>query len=79
MIPLNPVSIPLFSINRNIMECKDQKTKISDIGKLCINRNIMECKGLEIAGCINELLVLIETLWNVKSDTTLLTASLMAY
>ena len=35
---------PKHSINRNIMECKDQLQTRTDIVECRINRNIMECK-----------------------------------
>ena len=58
-------------INRNIVECKDEKeiAEISDAWG--INRNIVECK----ANCfkcpsLRRPIVLIETLWNVKNTIT---------
>ena len=38
--------------------------------KISINRNIVECKAAYSRLLINQLAVLIETLWNVKSDRT---------
>ena len=35
-----------FSINRNIMECKEKSREIHPLQKMCINRNIMECKEI---------------------------------
>ncbi len=59
------------SINRNIVECKG---KMVQEGKnkegAGINRNIVECK-VDLKFIVASLLfVLIETLWNVKSEST---------
>ena len=52
------------------MECKayDDHEAADDSG--CINRNIVECKVLH-SNVVDPhpVLVLIETLWNVKTDT----------
>ena len=55
------------SINRNIVECKAQQfpKRLQLWG--CINRNIVECKGDFVnTMTFDRLVVLIETLWNVK-------------
>ena len=57
----------VWSINRNIVECKDCFFFSRRSGSSGINRNIVECKAF----CLYHppsrvLLVLIETLWNVK-------------
>ena len=36
--------IPLFGINRNILECKDNRTRNLQYLGYSINRNILECK-----------------------------------
>ena len=33
-------------INRNILECKADSSRIETGGRVCINRNILECKEL---------------------------------
>ena len=55
------------SINRNIVECKEGFPLRFADSSLSINRNIVECKVCK-KKCLNMLflLVLIETLWNVK-------------
>ena len=57
-------------INRNIVECKANIWDFRLDLEQSINRNIVECKGLR--NCQNEHwnLVLIETLWNVKTNTS---------
>ena len=37
-------STALFSINRNILECKDEQNHGAGRCGACINRNILECK-----------------------------------
>ena len=55
-------------INRNIVECKAYLRALSITKRFSINRNIVECKGnLTMCGAVVER-VLIETLWNVKSN-----------
>ena len=63
----------LFCINRNIVECKVVcSIKYSFFSPSGINRNIVECKEncRSLESSIQE--VLIETLWNVKSQKVLL-------
>ena len=58
-------------INRNIVECKVCRYSSRICRSLRINRNIVECKdspGFELG---QDTRVLIETLWNVKKDTSL--------
>ena len=58
----------LHSINRNIVECKEQDAYNSRQDHTSINRNIVECKeGRDIRGLTIEI-VLIETSWNVKPE-----------
>ena len=57
----------LTGINRNIVECKGMKKAGYKVGIYCINRNIVECKDSFFDCPLVPLLVLIETLWNVKS------------
>ena len=54
-------------INRNIVECKGDCGSESFVRVPCINRNIVECKDSFFDCPLVPLLVLIETLWNVKS------------
>ena len=54
-------------INRNIVECKVEVYNVTDLVRLRINRNIVECKDSFFDCPLVPLLVLIETLWNVKS------------
>ena len=54
-------------INRNIVECKGRTTTFASSLTASINRNIVECKEDGNAGGYGQILVLIETLWNVKS------------
>ena len=62
------------SINRNIVECKEE-SGISYQGSLVrINRNIVECKECYIVCPSRKSIVLIETLWNVKTDNMLVKA-----
>ena len=37
----------------------------------CINRNIVECKEGKVSDIRNRIVVLIETLWNVKAESEL--------
>ena len=65
-----------YRINRNIMECKDSFDSCLCISWQCINRNIMECKGKNALITLRlSRLVLIETLWNVKTNSPALTIS----
>ncbi len=49
------------------MECKDKFYTGISIRRLTgINRNIVECKGGYIVVADDNVIVLIETLWNVK-------------
>ena len=57
-------------INRNIVECKVEVYNVADLVRLRINRNIVECKDSFFDCPLVPLLVLIETLWNVKSVET---------
>ena len=52
------------------MECKEGRTENRSKAKAGINRNIVECKEIGQDGDASCCEVLIETLWNVKSDTT---------
>ena len=54
-------------INRNIVECKVEVYNVTDLVRLRINRNIVECKDSFFDCPLVPLVVLIETLWNVKS------------
>ena len=54
-------------INRNIVECKAGHGEQTKRTELSINRNIVECKDSFFDCPLVPLLVLIETLWNVKS------------
>ena len=54
-------------INRNIVECKVEVYNVADLVRLRIKRNIVECKDSFFDCPLVPLLVLIETLWNVKS------------
>ena len=53
-------------INRNIVECKDNKVDLNDPAYAGINRNIVECKVFCKIIQKPWKKVLIETLWNVK-------------
>ena len=55
-----------ISINRNIVECKDQCGADEVFKIIRINRNIVECKGQKSRENATTGKVLIETLWNVK-------------
>ena len=54
-------------INRNIVECKDYNLYRLIQCEFSINRNIVECKGFLRRHRKPGRVVLIETLWNVKS------------
>ena len=54
-------------INRNIVECKANKSAACGVGKKSINRNIVECKGRTGSNSRAGKGVLIETSWNVKT------------
>ena len=56
-------------INRNIVECKEDKYTAGGVASNCINRNIVECKGFSSEIRLFSLIVLIETLWNVKQKS----------
>ena len=53
-------------INRNIVECKARPVFPTPCPDLSINRNIVECKVYSKKILTSVILVLIETLWNVK-------------
>ena len=56
-----------FCINRNIVECKGEFA-IPHPKRACrINRNIVECKDGYFVFNESSGIVLIETLWNVKT------------
>ena len=56
-----------YSINRNIVECKDHSDAATPKPGDRINRNIVECKAdTGTADSADRGSVLIETLWNVK-------------
>ena len=55
-------------INRNIVECKATFVTHLHLSPARINRNIVECKVYYNAFTAARSPVLIETLWNVKSD-----------
>ena len=67
----------LTGINRNIVECKDTLTIMGRKDFLGINRNIVECKGATAVTihAVNHF-VLIETLWNVKHCSPVVSAVL---
>ena len=67
VIYANRNSFTIRSINRNIVECKDYIENRNDLLNQCINRNIVECKELHQENAASCQLVLIETLWNVKT------------
>ena len=55
-----------MGINRNIVECKVLNVLDLPEGFYCINRNIVECKVILLIASSVAVIVLIETLWNVK-------------
>ena len=55
-------------INRNIVECKEELYNKGLVGTDGINRNIVECKVNTFSLEAHDIIVLIETLWNVKVD-----------
>ena len=57
-----------YCINRNILECKGNLSRITAISQPGINRNILECKGATGSWYSCGSGVLIETYWNVKED-----------
>ena len=59
----------IMRINRNIVECKDSRKHIPLHEPYRINRNIVECKVLSFQPDPSRSSVLIETLWNVKTNT----------
>ena len=66
---LDPVSgLHTTSINRNIVECKEQQGHQETAWWQGINRNIVECKDCCRRSSLVRTVVLIETLWNVKVD-----------
>ena len=65
---ISSIFASISGINRNIVECK-----VPGTGRLCktkhrINRNIVECKVASSSYSTPKILVLIETLWNVKRE-----------
>ena len=56
-------------INRNIVECKDGSPASGKGTGQGINRNIVECKESKIKEIARNEYVLIETLWNVKTQS----------
>ena len=58
------------SINRNIVECKDEYVEMANRGEMGINRNIVECKEILNYFFCKFRSVLIETLWNVKDGSS---------
>ena len=56
----------LLRINRNIVECKVMQNCIGGWERESINRNIVECKVNTFSLEAHDIIVLIETLWNVK-------------
>ena len=67
------------SINRNIVECKVYFDARPDISLWRINRNIVECKDGRLSGRPGRRVVLIETLWNVKTEARHLEKELARY
>ena len=58
-------------INRNIVECKGGKSTWKKEGRTTrINRNIVECKAIGERSTPVMGIVLIETLWNVKLNSS---------
>ena len=56
--------------NRNIVECKDSRKLDTRTESYRFNRNIVECKGENMVLSRSRVfLVLIETLWNVKTTS----------
>ena len=55
-------------INRNIVECKEKRERKVENAGYGINRNIVECKVVTLLSIFYHRSVLIETLWNVKSE-----------
>ena len=53
--------------NRNIVECKGKGGMTYRISLPGFNRNIVECKVESVFSDLFTVLVLIETLWNVKT------------
>ena len=60
-----------MGINRNIVECKYKRPEIIPRSLYCINRNIVECKYRYYSGQVIRKGVLIETLWNVNTVTSI--------
>ena len=59
-----------YRFNRNIVECKVEFITNLEIARLSFNRNIVECKGENMVLSRSRVfLVLIETLWNVKTTS----------
>ena len=54
------------SFNRNIVECKVTDAEAALLDAARFNRNIVECKGYLVGQKMQQAVVLIETLWNVK-------------
>ena len=59
-------------INRNIVECKEKVKSYAELTGNGINRNIVECKEEYRDRLVLQEMVLIETLWNVKTGTYIL-------
>ena len=59
----------VLGINRNILECKCKRYVNNKSATKCINRNILECKFTRNETVYELSLVLIETYWNVNSDS----------
>ena len=67
-IPCIVIFAVLYRINRNIVECKDRCKLVQVSINVRINRNIVECKDGIQNWSKSRCQVLIETLWNVKSE-----------
>ena len=57
-------------INRNIVECKENRERKVENAGYGINRNIVECTVVTLLSIFYHRSVLIETLWNVKQGYT---------
>ena len=65
---ISSIFASISGINRNIVECKDEFQFLRSIHTFGINRNIVECKVYTQNTMDMIEQVLIETLWNVKTD-----------
>ncbi len=65
-INFSSFSFPATNINRDILECKCVIMTLEADLLTDINRDILECKSSSTDFLVTEVLILIETYWNVN-------------